>query len=170
MARQTYPELRYINFDAPENRDFAKTLRAMSWGKTLGAAVLDEAQKAPVVFDKVKYSFDEGGINFTVLLGSSQILLLKRIRETLAGRAFFYELFPLMLSEIAAVTEPSKPPLIAELIAATDPHQLLEDLPAMRLPQEEEATLTALNYMLTWGGMPALLTLDDNDRRQWLQS
>jgi hypothetical protein len=32
-----------------------------------------------VVFDKVKYAFDEKEITFTVLIGSSQILLLKRI-------------------------------------------------------------------------------------------
>jgi hypothetical protein len=89
LCRQIYPELRYVNLDAAENRDFVRTLRAMSWGKNLGPAVLDEAQKEPGIFDKVKYSFDEGEIDFTVLLGSSQILLLKRIRETLAGRAFF---------------------------------------------------------------------------------
>jgi len=79
----------------------------MSWGKNLGPAVLDEAQKEPGIFDKVKYSFDEGDIDFTVLLGSSQILLLKRIRETLAGRAFFYERFPgifqIVLSNFRAV-------------------------------------------------------------------
>jgi predicted AAA+ superfamily ATPase len=93
LARETYPELRYVNLDAPENRDFVRAVRSMSWGKTLGAASLDEAQKEPAVFDKVKYSFDEGDINFSVLLGSSQILLLKRIRETLAGRAFFTSFF-----------------------------------------------------------------------------
>ncbi len=170
LARQAYSELRYVNCDAPENREFVRTLRAMSWGKNLGAAVLDEAQKEPTIFDKVKYSFDEGDIAFTVLLGSSQILLLKRIRESLAGRAFFYELFPLMLSEMAAENEPALPPLIARLITAPDVDTLLEDQPAMQLPQEEEATLAALDYMLTWGGMPALLALNDNDRRQWLQS
>ncbi|MCI0690478.1 ATP-binding protein [candidate division KSB1 bacterium] len=170
LARQAYSELRYVNCDAPENREFVRTLRAMSWGKNLGAAVLDEAQKEPTVFDKVKYSFDEGDITFTVLLGSSQILLLKRIRESLAGRAFFYELFPLMLSEMAAEDEPAVPPLVARLLTAADFNALLKDQPVIRPPQEDEATLAALDYMLTWGGMPALLALDDNDRRQWLQS
>lgn len=169
LARQAYSELRYVNFDAPENREFVRALRAMSWGKTLGAAVLDEAQKESTVFDKVKYSFDEGDIDFTVLLGSSQILLLKRIRESLAGRAFFYELFPLMLSEMAAQNEPA-PPLIAQLFAAADLNTLLKEQPAIRPPQDEETTLAALDYMLTWGGMPALLALNEADRRQWLQS
>lgn len=146
-----------------------RAVRSMSWGKNLGPAILDEAQKEPIVFEKVKYSFDAGDIDFTVLLGSSQILLLKRIRETLAGRAFFYELFPLMLSEIAA-GKPAQPPLVSQLITATDLNALLQAQPAILLPQEEEPALAALEYMLTWGGMPALLALDDADRRQWLQA
>jgi predicted AAA+ superfamily ATPase len=170
LAREIYPDLRYVNFDAPENRDFVRALRSMSWGKNLGPAILDEAQKEPIVFEKVKYSFDAGDIDFTVLLGSSQILLLKRIRETLAGRAFFYELFPLMLSEIAAAGKPAQPPLVSQLITAADLNVLLQAQPAILLPQEEEPALTALEYMLTWGGMPALLALDDADRRQWLQA
>jgi hypothetical protein len=170
LAQRGYSKLRYVNLDAPENREFVRALRAMSWGKNLGAAVLDEAQKEPTVFDKVKYSFDEGDIYFTVLLGSSQILLLKRIRESLAGRAFFYELFPLMLSEMAAQGELAQPPLIAQLLTATDFNTILNDQRAIQPPQEDEAILTALDYMLTWGGMPALLSLDEADRRQWLQS
>ncbi len=170
LARTAYQNLKYVNLDAPENREFVRTVRSMSWGRELGAAVLDEAQKEPAIFDKVKFSFDGGDISFTVLLGSSQILLLKRIRETLAGRAFFYELFPLMLSETAAIQKPAKSPLIAELIGASDPETTLKNLPAIRMPQEEEPALAALDYMLTWGGMPALLPLNDADRRQWLQS
>ncbi|MDZ7265881.1 MAG: AAA family ATPase [candidate division KSB1 bacterium] len=49
LARQVYPELRYLNFEALENREFVRGLRAMSWGKSLGDAILDEAQKEPAV-------------------------------------------------------------------------------------------------------------------------
>jgi len=168
LARTIYPELRYVNLDAPENRDFVRGMRSMSWGRNLGAAILDEAQKEPAVFDKVKFSYDQADINFSVLLGSSQILLLKRIRESLAGRAFFYELFPLMLSEIAAMGTPSEAPLLATLIKTTDPAIVLKNLPAMLPPQEAEPALAALDHLLAWGGMPALLPLTDADRRQWL--
>lgn len=89
LVRDLYSDLTYINLDAPENRDTVRELSTFAWSKTVGTAVIDEAQKAPLVFEKIKYAFDDGGIAFTVLTGSSQILLLKQIRETLAGRAFF---------------------------------------------------------------------------------
>jgi predicted AAA+ superfamily ATPase len=54
--------------------------------------VIDETQKEPAVFEKIKYAFDEKSITFEVLLGSSQILLLKKIRESLAGRISLYVL------------------------------------------------------------------------------
>jgi predicted AAA+ superfamily ATPase len=170
LARAVYPELRYVNLDAPENRDFVRAVRSMSWAKEFGASILDEAQKEPAVFEKVKYSFDEGSLDFSVLLGSSQILLLKRIRETLAGRAFFYELFPLMLSEIAYENRPSSSLLLAQLIAASEVNSLLSSLSIQHLPAEEEAILAAVDYTLRWGGMPALLPLSEPDRLQWLQS
>ncbi len=63
-------------------------------------SVIDEIQKEPGLFDKIKYAFDEGELRFTVLTGSSQILLLKKVRETLAGRVSLRELFPFMYSEL----------------------------------------------------------------------
>jgi hypothetical protein len=84
--------LRYINLDAPENRETLRNLSTVGWAQTVGHAVIDEAQKEPAVLEKVKYAFDAGEISFTVLTGSSQILLLKKIRESLAGHAFFVEI------------------------------------------------------------------------------
>ena len=52
------------------------------------------------VVNKVKWAFDEGQVDFTVLLGSSRILLMERVKETLAGRAYLYDLWPLMASEL----------------------------------------------------------------------
>ena len=39
-------------------------------GKAVGPAVLDEAQKRPVVFE-VKYAFDSQALSFSVMLGSA---------------------------------------------------------------------------------------------------
>ncbi len=170
LARASYPDLRYINLDAPENRDFVRNVRTTAWAESVGNAILDEAQKEPAVFEKVKFNFDEGSIHFTILLGSSQILLLKKIRESLAGRAFIYELFPLMLSEIAATDSQPNPPLIAKILNSKKPAEILNSLQGKLLPEKEEATLSALEYMLNWGGMPGLLTLSDADKRHWLRS
>jgi len=66
LARSTYPSLAYINLDAPEHRDTARDVSTFSWARDIGPALLDEAQKAPVVFDKVKHAFDAGELKFTV--------------------------------------------------------------------------------------------------------
>ena len=100
LARHVYADLRYLNLDAIEEREALRSLRSTSWGRAVGAAVIDEAQKEPGVFDKVKLAYDERQIAFSILLGSSRVLLLDRVRESLAGRAFVYDLWPLMASEL----------------------------------------------------------------------
>jgi len=50
LSKFAYPDLRYINLDAPENRDALKEVSTSTWGRDVGNAVIDEAQKAPIVF------------------------------------------------------------------------------------------------------------------------
>ena len=59
LARQLYRHLRYVNLDAIEEREAMRGLRSGSWGRAVGPAVIDEAQKEPGVFDKVKLAYDE---------------------------------------------------------------------------------------------------------------
>ena len=79
LAKFKYSSLKYINLDSPENRELLREILSSSWGRDVGAAVLDEAQKEPSIFEKIKYAYDEKAISFSVILGSSQILLLKKI-------------------------------------------------------------------------------------------
>jgi predicted AAA+ superfamily ATPase len=147
-------------------------VRADAWAATVGPAILDEAQKEPSLFDKVKFAFDAGQIARTVLLGSSQILMLQRVRETLAGRAFVYELWPLSASELASPADaPLAPPLLDRLLSgegAAD--EQLASLPAVRLGEEAGAASAAVEHLMRWGGMPALLPLPDGERQKWLES
>ena len=172
LVKRLYPELRYINLDAPENREALRTLHTDAWAKTVGNAVIDEAQKEPAIFEKVKYAFDDGGVTFTVLTGSSQVLLLKKIRETLAGRAFFYELWPLMQSELDFLEQNRErpPSLLDTIIEAGSPAAVLDDAPAKLLGGESSSSMRVEEYLLKWGGMPALLPLDDEDRWLWLKN
>ena len=64
LAKLKYSSLRYINLDSPENRESLRQVSSMSWAKDIGNAIIDEAQKEPAVFEKIKYSYDEGGISF----------------------------------------------------------------------------------------------------------
>jgi hypothetical protein len=172
LSKRVYSGLRYINLDAPENRDTLRELSTFAWPKTVGPAVIDEAHKEPSVFEKVKYAFDEGKISFTVLTGSSQILLLQKIRESLAGRAFFYDLWPLMQCELRSTperTEPS-PPLLEQFFSPESVGEVLSKVPQALLEEEDYPYRKSENHILKWGGMPALLELSEGDRWQWLKN
>jgi predicted AAA+ superfamily ATPase len=170
LARNVYPVLRYLNLDAIELRAMMRGVRTSRWGEEVGPAVLGEAQKEPGVFDKVKYAFDEGSLDFTVLLGSSRILLLDQVRESLAGRAFVYDLWPLMASELAGVgVEQPAPPLLDTLLRDLGgARRLLAGLPETSFDERVEAARAAVEHLAAWGGMPALLPLEDDERREWL--
>ena len=170
-ARRKYPGLYYISLDSPENREALRLLSTNAWSRSVGRAVLDEAQKEPVVFEKIKYAFDSKALSFSVLLGSSQILLLKKVRESLAGRASVFEIWPLMMSEIHRGTGNvgEAPPLFDRLMSAGSFAQVLMDEPELLLDDAEDRCLIAENFLLSWGGMPALLSLSTEDRWQWLK-
>ena len=170
LARMMYPALRYINLDAPENREMLRQLHTAAWGSTVGNAVIDEAQKELIVFDKIKYAYDERSISFQVILGSSQILLLKNIRESLAGRVSMFELWPLMMCELLCPGDTKQPPFPL-LEGLFSPHSLSEELervPALLFDREDQARRDAEAYLLQWGGMPALLPLTSGERWKWL--
>jgi predicted AAA+ superfamily ATPase len=96
--------------------------------------------------------------------------MLKRIRETLAGRISIYEMWPLMMSEIfgqAAVT--TALPLVDRLFMDTGCDAIFENQPQILLAEEDDCRRRAEDYLLQWGGMPALLPLSDADRYQWLK-
>jgi len=173
ILRQVYPNLNYINLDAPENREALRSLSTFAWARTVGNAIIDEAQKEPAVFEKVKYAFDAGDIQFTVLSGSAQILLLKSVREVLSGRVFLYELYPLMLCEVVAQPAPDnfKPPLLAQVIET--PHhlnQIFRQANPTLLPERDYFLRQMEAHLLAWGGMPALFELGHKDRTEWLRS
>lgn len=171
LSRKTYPDLPYINLDAPEDREALRNMPTAGWAKSVGSAVLDEAQKEPSVFEKVKYAFDSKELSFSVLTGSSQILLLKKIRESMAGRAFLYELWPLMQCEIGLPenTEKAETPMIHKLIRGESLKAVMESTPRVLLSDRDYPYLTAENHILDWGGMPALLPLSETDRWKWLK-
>ena len=113
-----------------------------------GAAevVFDEVQKAPQLLPAVKRAVDEnpGRVRF-VLSGSANLLLMRQVSETLAGRAVYFVLNPITLGEIHA-----RPPatLLAEALAGRWPAETdLADPPPDPIP------------LLQRGFLPALLTL-----------
>ncbi len=170
LAQNAFANLRYISLDEIETRLLLRELPTRDWASAVGAAILDEAQKEPTLFEKLKFAYDRGDLDFSVLLGSSQIMMLKRIRETLAGRVFIYELWPLLLAEMTH-KDALSPPLFDRLLTETGS---ADDIFAAEAPvlfgDEAHRRTTWLNYALTWGGMPGLLPLNETERQDWLRS
>ncbi len=171
LARARWPGLRYVSLDSAEDRYALRQLPARLWSRSVGAAILDEAQKEPSVFEKIKLSFDEGSLSFSVLLGSAQILLLENVRETLAGRVFVFELWPLTMAEIAARGDAPGAPLFVRLTRnAASVAQTLADEPPLLHGDYEASRREAAAHLAAWGGMPELVHLPPADRKDWLRS
>ena len=171
LVKSFYSGLKYLNLDAGEYRDIVNNTSTLAWHREIGAAVIDEAQKEPSVFEKVKFAYDAGEISFSVLTGSSQILLLKNIRETLAGRAFLLELWPLLQSEIqpTAMDRGKNDPLLQRLISRKDLSEVLAQTAPVLFGEAEIDSIETEKYLLRWGGMPGLLPLSDEERWKWLK-
>ena len=171
LARSQYSALRYVNLDAIENREALRSVPTAGWARQVGPAVLDEVQKEPALFEKLKFAFDDGALDFSVLLGSAQILLMQLVRESLAGRVFLYELWPLTIGELAASGGPAETPLLARLLeAGAGAVAVLREAPPRLLAEAAALRIEAVQHASAWGGMPALLRLADSDRREWLRS
>lgn len=168
--RALYPSLPYYNLDSLEIRDELTRISSQGWARDVNAAVLDEIQKLPILLEKVKYAYDSGQLSFSAMSGSAQIMLLKSIRETLAGRILIYELWPLMLSELLSpVGLKLKTPLLYTLLH-NPLDKTLSNTPSVLIGDAKRRIKEAENYLLTWGGMPALLQLKDEEKLTWLKS
>ena len=97
----------YISFD-----DFDALARAKSDPSSLWAGtnrlVLDEVQKATNVLDAIKMVADSRGRNHRFILsGSANILLMKEVSESLAGRAVYFSLYPMTIGEMQSLSVPN---------------------------------------------------------------
>jgi hypothetical protein len=59
--------------------------------------------------------------------------------------------------------------LVDRLFSEAPLKDVFADIPGILLDREDEAARRAESHLLQWGGMPGLLTLSDDERRQWLK-
>jgi predicted AAA+ superfamily ATPase len=121
---------------------------------------VDEIQRAPELLLGIKMDVDRQRRRGRFLLtGSANLLLMKTVSESLAGRASFLVLRPMTEREKHPL---GRPPAWDGLVAAKVVEDALETLPRARPIDWREAALA--------GGMPpAALARDPDDRELWFQ-
>lgn len=172
LIQRCFPEVPYISLEDPVVRPGFSRMSAAEWIERYPSAILDEVQKTPSLVETVKAAYDQSPDVRYFLLGSSQILLLSRVKESLAGRAAIEELWPLTLPEMATSSwndpvEPSRLMRWLEEGCRTD--EVLLGHPATDRACARYAEI--LERYLRFGGMPVVHheDLTDDERRSWLR-
>jgi uncharacterized protein len=170
LVRAVFPDHTYLSLDDPVIRPDYARLAATQWRERYPQAILDEVQKSPALIDSVKAVYDRYPETRYILLGSSQILLLDKVRESLAGRAALVELFPLLLPErlTSSWDEEIRTSRLIRLLAG----EAIASLHGLPLTDAYYARAEqAWNDYLEIGAMPAIVdeTVALADKRDWLR-
>ena len=100
LCRTTFPNLKYVNLEAPDQRDFAESDPRGFLSQLGEGAIIDEVQHVPALLSYLQVLADEIGRNgLFVLTGSEQFSLSRAISQSLAGRTALLRLLPFSLAE-----------------------------------------------------------------------
>ena len=78
LSKQCFPDYTYLSIEDPVLRMEYKKLTASQWHLHYPYAILDEVQKEPALIESIKSVYDQYSDTKYLLLGSSQLLLLKK--------------------------------------------------------------------------------------------
>lgn len=169
LANLAFPHYKYLSIEDPNLRTQYAQLTANQWNEYYPYAILDEVQKEPRLIESIKSVYDQFAEPRYLLLGSSRLLLLQKVKESLAGRCMIVEVFPLTLPEIRTSTwdDTCQKSIFQQYIETQKISNLLPDF---KLHPQFANRVKAFDYYLKYGGYPALLneSFDDNDRIEWL--
>ncbi len=158
----------YLSIEDPVKRVSYKNLSASQWHAYYPKAALDEVQKEPVLVESIKSTYDQYDDVKYVLLGSSQILLLDKVHESLAGRCSIVEMFTLTLPELEtnSWSDDIHYSVWQKMVSGQDP----DILPDVKLHPKFESISMAWNHYMTYGGYPVLVDegLTEDERYRWL--
>ena len=102
LARQSFPQLPYLDLEDPATRMlFVDDPRFQLGARDANGLILDEAQRVPELFEALRGAIDADRqrMGRYIILGSAQPTLVRRVAESLAGRVGILELDPLTLAE-----------------------------------------------------------------------
>ena len=100
LCRAAFPNLTYVNLEAPDQRDFAESDPRGFLAQLGEGAIIDEVQHVPSLLSYLQVMADESGKNgLYVLTGSEQFRLSEAISQSLAGRTALLRLLPFSVAE-----------------------------------------------------------------------
>ena len=102
LVKSLFPDKPYRTLEHPRTREIAQRDPGAFLDQFPNGAVLDEVQRVPELLSYIQGIVDDKGKNgLFVLTGSSNILLMKSVSQTLAGRCAIHTLLPFSMEEIA---------------------------------------------------------------------
>lgn len=169
LVKKIFKHYPYISIEDPVTIDQYKTLTASQWLANYPQAILDEIQKEPQLIESIKSVYDQYDEPRYILLGSSQIMLLKKIRESLAGRCLIIEMYPLTLPEL--LTKGWNDTVQQSWFQKILQGQEVNNLPFL-LDQKHQEKLNIYKYYLKFGGYPAISdeTISETEKLDWLNN
>lgn len=164
LCRGAWPAS-YLTLDDRATLDAALTDPDGFIAANPGPVAIDEIQRAPDLLRAIKLQVDRHRKPGRFLLtGSANILTLKSVSETLAGRIALHQLHP--LSEAELNRRPSPPALLQQLFQLRDPVAVLRGLRAGH-PRSGRQLLSRILH----GGYPdPALATQASARRRWFEA
>jgi uncharacterized protein len=172
LNEKPFNDFRFLSMDDYDVLRQANDRPQALWAGT-DRVILDEVQKTPSLLTAVKQEVDRApGRTKFVLSGSANLLLMKQVNESLAGRAIYHVLDPLTLGEI---NQTAPPDLILKILAGEWPKEGSVSEPLMdALPSIQRGLMPALlqlksasSWVRWWDGYVA--TYLERDLRQVAQ-
>ncbi|PWQ94880.1 ATP-binding protein [Leucothrix arctica] len=171
LVQEAFPDFDYISLEDPITRPDYAALSAVQWHEQHPLVVLDEVQKLPQLVESVKAVYDQFADARFVLLGSSQILLLEQVKESLAGRTALIELYPLTLPERLTHSwdDEIKESRLVSFLKDTNNTTYLQGIP--QTSEQFAKACVEFDEYLQYGAMPAIVddSLESTEKRDWLR-
>jgi len=170
LVKKAFSDYTYISIEDPKLRNTYTNLTAQQWAKLYPKALLDEIQKEPILIESIKATYDQFDEPHYILLGSSQLLLMEKVRESLAGRCSIIEMYPLTLPELQ--TESWDDVMPDSLFQRILKNEDIEYFPSFLLDKSRSNKLEAYYHYLKYGGFPAISGDDSNEEEKfdWLHN
>lgn len=143
----------------------ARDPRGLVRGAAEGLLAIDEVQLVPDLLREVKLAVDEEPGRRFLLTGSANLLKMKSVTESLAGRSAWLEIGPLSWSELAGMPRPRTIDVAFDTISA---EEYAETITTFAGPSDHHALDTARG-LIVGGSMPRVLTLDEEMKAVWYE-